>query len=1056
MKFVRHKLYLRYYNKDTIIKYLILIVLLFHLKLVKAQVTSAADGNYSANTTWVGNAPDAIIDNVLIVDNVLLDVDIVIKQNFEIQGSLLGTNGKDITVSASGNIIMGDLDMDGKFKSVGSSTITVKAGDTIYVDDLEINGNSHMLVEAGAVIYVSNNLKVKNNGILTVESGAEIHVSNDFQIEDDGTVLVKSGAIVEVAHNFKIIDDGAFTLEAGAELNVVNDFKIEDDAVVVIDGDVTVGNKFETKHDAVVTGIGTIQVNGVTNIKNNSTVFGSTGSGCLGCTFSQGCSYNSTINSWNGTVNSDWFIAGNWSEGVPTNISQVYIQASAPIMPIISGIGAQCFHIGVESGASLEILGTDTLNIIGNGDFQGDFIGNSSTINFSGGCGPSTISAKDTIRFHNVIINNSDSVVTVSGKYELEGLLSIQAGTFFTNDSLRIISNMNGTGSIGEITGIGISGKIIMERYIDAGETYWRYIGSAVKDASISQFNDDFTTSGYPGASYPNFNWPSAYNYDETLGPGLGYQACIGATQVISPGEGWQIWCGDTITGTQPFVFDLEGEVNQGNINLPVTYTFTGTDAEDGFNLIANPYPSTIDWDDSDWIKINMANATYIQNPDNQQYATYVAGASTNGGSRYIASQQSFWVQAIGTSPTLSASEGVKSNIDQAFIKASQPIYSKGLSVKIKKDNQFDEVVIRHISGASESFEYAYDANKWWGGWGQYPQLSVVNNELKDLTIHSFDKSFQEWILPLRTVVFENGIYTLSFNNISELGVPCLILEDTYTQETYLIEEGFNIAFEMYDTTYVPRFMIHIGRNYELTSESVACYGEASGEISLDLDMNQNVNYKLTHNGNTVINNAFADPLVIDSLQSGNYLIKVPDLENSCDYKKFEISINEPLPLEVSGIVAQALNGNDGYINLLISGGTSPYTYFWNTGDSTSNLLKLGEGAYDVIVTDMNNCTSVAHFDIESLLSTQQIHDKEVSFIYDANNSKIFLDHLKFEGVGEFIVYDLTGQQIALIRTNVTNGACALELPIELANGAYVLSFPIANFNQKFIYLQNY
>ena len=100
---------------------------------------------------------------------------------------------------------------------------------------------------------------------------------------------------------------------------------------------------------------------------------------------------------------------------------------------------------------------------------------------------------------------------------------------------------------------------------------------------------------------------------------------------------------------------------------MPVTYTPSGTPSEDGWCFIGNPYASTIDWDAAGWTKTNMANATYIQDPDTQGYATYIAGAGANGGSRFIASQQSFWVQATGVSPELIIRETVKSSVDATF-----------------------------------------------------------------------------------------------------------------------------------------------------------------------------------------------------------------------------------------------------------------------------------------------------------------------------------------------------------------------------------------------------
>lgn len=49
---------------------------------------------------------------------------------------------------------------------------------------------------------------------------------------------------------------------------------------------------------------------------------------------------------------------------------------------------------------------------------------------------------------------------------------------------------------------------------------------------------------------------------------------------------------------------------------------------------------------------------------------------------------------------------------------------------------------------------------------------------------------------------------------------------------------------------------------------------------------------------------------------------------------------------------------NDGEINLSVSGGTAPYTYFWSTGDTTQDIEDLNAGSYTVIITDANGCNS--------------------------------------------------------------------------------------------------
>jgi len=582
-----------------------------------------------------------------------------------------------------------------------------------------------------------------------------------------------------------------------------------------------------------------------------------------------------------------------------------------------------------------------------------------------------------------------------------------------------------------------IFGEITVERYIDAGETYWRYMGSAVQGADIGQFNDDFVTAGYPGSWFPNFGWVSAYNYDETLGAGLGYLECTGATQVIGVGEGWQVWCGDTITGTQPFTFDLKGVPNQGDIDFPVTYTNTGTVTEDGFNLISNPYASTIDWDDTEWTKTNMANATYIQNPDNQQYATYVAGASTNGGSRYIASQQSFWVQSTSASPVLTAREGVKSSVDQGFFKNGN--LSPGITISLQGNGEFDEVVIRHIPGANDDFEYDYDANKWWGGWGEYPQLSSINNQNKDLTVHSFDTNYQEWSIPLRAVVFQNGMYNLSFTNVSEIDVPCLHLEDLYTGDIFLINEGSTFSFDMMDSTYSPRFVLHVGKNYNSNTFSASCNGNSDGQFEIDLNSNIAFDYEIWQNGTNEYGNSLGNPLTISNLSAGVYNLQIPSLINSCNVTDFNFVINEPSPILSNEIISYESFGSDGSIVLNTSGGVPPYTYLWSSGEIDNSLTDLSGGQYSVLIMDNDQCQIVDTFDVISMLSIDS-NENSIQFNYVPIQNHIVITR-SAPFITSFIgLYSSEGKKLKEYSVNENSLSQIIALPTNLAAGIYILS----------------
>ncbi len=647
-------------------------------------------------------------------------------------------------------------------------------------------------------------------------------------------------------------------------------------------------------------------------------------------------------------------------------------------------------------------------------------------------------------------------VVTLNytaGSFENENgysLVNEEGTTIFSDVITPVVGDVFTDIAVGCSFSSSIIGDVTMERYINEGETYWRYFASAVEEPTLEQYIDDFTTAGFPGSPFPDFPFISIYSYDETMPPGWGYVPASGTDQVMEVGQGYQVWCGDTITGTEAFVVDLTGPLNQGDISLPVTFTPSGTPSEDGWCLIANPYASTIDWRSANWTKVGLADATYIQDPDTEHYATYISGASANGGSRFIASQQSFWVHALTASPELLIHESVKSNVDADFKTA--PVYSPGMTIQLSAEGQeTDEAVLRHIDGATDAVEAEFDAVKMYGGWGVNPQVMLLNSEGEDLTVHSFDKGLSAWTVPLRTIVFENGTYDLTFNNVGELDVPCLKLEDRYTGIYYAVEEGITLSFELADTAVMTRFYLHLGRNYKDEVTDLRCADEAKGQYLIDMDEEGDFFIEIFSGDESFTTYGSINPLVLNDLAAGDYTFKIDDFNHFCEDSIFTFTIGSPEPLVVNPKVKHASTGYDGEIDLVVNGGVAPYLFEWSNGMIAEDVTGLSEGLYTVTVIDANDCEDEQSVYIGSSVGVAT-ESNEVAVIYNGLNKQMQLTKQASSTAETVVLYSIHGGAVAEFLIPPGQNEFILTLPQSLSNGIYILKPQQGNWFYRFNY----
>ena len=100
---------------------------------------------------------------------------------------------------------------------------------------------------------------------------------------------------------------------------------------------------------------------------------------------------------------------------------------------------------------------------------------------------------------------------------------------------------------------------------------------------------------------------------------------------------------------------------------------------------------------------------------------------------------------------------------------------------------------------------------------------------------------------------------------------------------------------------------------------------------------------------------------VATGLSAGTYTVTVTDA-NNCSAEE-TITISEPgnaLSANIS-TTAATCGSNNGTIDVVVNGGTTPYQYTWTNGiPDLSNPTNLAAGTYEVTVTDANGCSIVA------------------------------------------------------------------------------------------------
>ena len=126
-----------------------------------------------------------------------------------------------------------------------------------------------------------------------------------------------------------------------------------------------------------------------------------------------------------------------------------------------------------------------------------------------------------------------------------------------------------------------------------------------------------------------------------------------------------------------------------------------------------------------------------------------------------------------------------------------------------------------------------------------------------------------------------------------------------------------------------------------------------------------------------------------NNLGPGTYTVTISD-GKPC-YINRTFTILEPQELILSANVTNAFDCNDansGNINLLVAGGTAPFSYNWSNGATTEDLTTISAGNYLVTVTDANGCFKTAQYSINRQPPIVIAVDTDIDFDCDTKYVK--------------------------------------------------------------------
>jgi hypothetical protein len=430
-----------------------------------------------------------------------------------------------------------------------------------------------------------------------------------------------------------------------------------------------------------------------------------------------------------------------------------------------------------------------------------------------------------------------------------------------TCNNILLESSATGTASLIDNGFLTVNGTATVQRHIDAanwevGTDGWHFLSSPVAAEAIA---GDWTPAG-EGNDYDFYAW----NANEIPLRWLNQKVPSNSLTHFIPGSGYLV--AYQSGGIRAF----EGALNTGAVDVSL-FRSTGS-YWSGWNLLGNPYPSSIAW--------NLANRTLFE--DN---FAYVYNTNRPGGAGYevidgdapialIAPHQGFYARAGEGShnQTFTFTNDIRAH-GGVWLKSNLP--DDNLRIRLTHENYFDETILRLREG-SALVRDRQDALKLFSFNPDVPQLYSLTSDNVSVAINSIPAIPEDGAVALGLLVAESGLYIISLEgNQGIFAVQEIHLEDRAAGITQKLSEAYSFHAEAGEIS--SRFLLKFGTDHS-SEVSANHHAYAYGKILFVLNQTEKAVVEVYNaNGQEVLSKQIGKGLhpIQTALPAGAYFVRM-------------------------------------------------------------------------------------------------------------------------------------------------------------------------------------